>query len=141
MASQAKRQIAVFYCQNTPGSGEQERQSLEKRYGDRLRLYPVPCTGRVEPLHLLKALEGFADAVYVIACPEGACRYFEGNRWAGKRVERTRTIISSIGLEEERVAIVRRDLLDERPLGALAEECIAASRQLRPSPVHNRAIS
>lgn len=141
MTGQAGRHIAIFYCQNTPGSSEQERQSLEKTYGHRLRLYPVPCSGRVEPLHLLKALEEFADAVYVIACPEGACHYFEGNRWAGKRVERTRTIISSIGLEEERAAIIHRDLFDKRPLSALAEECIAASGQLKPSPVHDRTIT
>lgn len=140
MAGQAGRHIAVFYCQNTPGSSEQERQSLEKTYGHRLRLYPVPCSGRVEPLHLLKALEEFADAVYVIACPEGACHYFEGNRWAGKRVERTRTIISSIGLEEERVGIVTRSLPDERPLLAFVDDLVALSMALRPSPVHNRAV-
>ena len=73
-----ERTLALFYCQNVPGSGETERQDLELRYGKSLRLFPIPCSGRLEPLHLLRALEDFADAAYVVTCPEGLCRYFEG---------------------------------------------------------------
>ena len=82
-----KQTLALFYCQNTPESGEKDRQALEEEYGGRLKLFPLPCGGRLEPLHLLRALEEFADAVYVITCPEGACRYFEGNLRARKRAE------------------------------------------------------
>jgi len=32
----------------------------------------------------LKALEKFADAAFIITCPEGACRYFEGNHRANR---------------------------------------------------------
>ncbi len=84
MAQAGKRTLALFYCQNTPESGEAQRQALEKKYASSLRLFPIPCSGRLDPLHLLKALEEFADAAYVIACPEGACRYFEGNTRATK---------------------------------------------------------
>ncbi|MBN1849704.1 MAG: hydrogenase iron-sulfur subunit [Deltaproteobacteria bacterium] len=98
--------LAIFYCQNIPGGDEGSRQELESHYGESIRLFPIPCGGRLEPLHLLKALETFADAAFVIACPEGACRYFEGNRRAKKRVERTQAIIESIGLEKERLGIL-----------------------------------
>ena len=76
--------LALFYCQNVPESGESERQALEKEYGRNIRLFPIPCSGRLEPFHLLRALEEFADAAYLITCPEGACRYFEGNKRAKK---------------------------------------------------------
>ncbi|MCU0596455.1 MAG: hydrogenase iron-sulfur subunit, partial [Desulfobacterota bacterium] len=78
MPKAGKPTLALFYCQNTPESGEAVRQTLEKKYASSLRLFPIPCSGRLDPLHLMKALEEFADAAYVIACPEGACRYFEG---------------------------------------------------------------
>jgi len=132
--------LALFYCQNTPVSGEQERQYLEEKYGKSLRLFPIPCSGRLEPLHLLKALEEFADAVYVIACPEGTCRYFEGNRRASKRVERTRAIISGIGLEEGRIGIIIRSKENGKSLETLSKEILDHISKIPPSPVFQKVI-
>jgi F420-non-reducing hydrogenase iron-sulfur subunit len=135
MKQKRKFTLAVFYCQNTPGSAEKERQALEKEYGTSLRLFPLPCSGRMEPLHLLKALEEFADAAYLFTCPEGTCRYFEGNARAAKRVGRTREILSAIGLEAERVGIVIRTKDDPKPLAGLVAETMTEVRKLGPSPV------
>ena len=130
-----KRTLALFYCQNTPESGEAQRQALETKYASRLKLFPIPCSGRLDPLHLLKALEEFADAAYVIACPEGACRYFEGNLRATKRVGMTARTIAQIGLEKERVGIVANSRENPKPLAELAEEILDRTGELRPSPV------
>jgi coenzyme F420-reducing hydrogenase delta subunit len=138
MTKEQHSTLALFYCQNTPKSNEEERQSLEERYGNSLRLFPIPCSGRLEPLHLLRALEEFADVAYVITCPEGACRYFEGNRRARKRVERTQSIISSIGLEEERVGIVIGSKDEVKSLSEMAREIVERITQLGPSPVLHR---
>jgi len=138
IAQAKKRTLALFYCQNTPESGEAERQALEKKYAFRLRLFPIPCSGRLDPLHLLKALEEFADAAYVIACPEGACRYFEGNLRATKRVDMTARTIAQIGLEKERVGIVANSKENPRTLAKLAEEILDRTGELRPSPVMER---
>ena len=51
--------LALFYCQNVPGSSEKERQDLEKKFGKSIRLFPIPCSGRLDSIHLLKALEEF----------------------------------------------------------------------------------
>jgi coenzyme F420-reducing hydrogenase delta subunit len=131
--------LALFYCQNTPGSTEKERQALEEKYGTSLRLFPIPCSGRLDLLHLLRTLEEFADNAYLITCPEGACRYFEGNRRAKKRVERTQQIIGGIGLEKERVGLIVRSKEDRRPLATLAEEIVDLTSKLGPSPVHKKA--
>jgi len=138
VARDKTRTLALFYCQNTPESDDAQRQALEKRYASRLRLFPIPCSGRLDPLHLLKALEEFADAAYVIACPEGACRYFEGNLRARKRVERTAETIAQIGIEKERVGIVANSKENPKPLATLAEEILARTSGLRPSPVLER---
>jgi len=132
--------LALFYCQGTPQSSEHDRQSLEERYGKAIRLFPIPCSGRLEPLHLLRALEEFADAVYLITCPDGTCRYFDGNRRARKRIERTRFIIASIGLEEERVGILVRSKDDRRVLVDLVQEIMDRVEGVAPSPVLNQAV-
>ena len=127
--------LALFYCQNVPGSSEKERQALEKKYDKCIRLFPIPCSGRLEPVHLLKALEIFADVAYVITCPKGACRYFEGNHRAEKRVERARDVISSIGLETERIGIIVGSKDAPKALGERIEEIFSRTSQLSPSPV------
>jgi F420-non-reducing hydrogenase iron-sulfur subunit len=135
-----KRQftLALFYCQNIPESSLPERQALEEAYGPSLKLFPIPCTGRLEPLHLLRALEEFADAAYVIACPGGACRYFEGNLRARKRVGVAGDLISAIGLERERVGLVANEDGDPKPLATLAREVMDRVALLEPSPVLNK---
>ncbi|MFA4915932.1 MAG: hydrogenase iron-sulfur subunit [Syntrophales bacterium] len=139
MPEKYKQTLALFYCQNVPESDEANRQLLEKEYGKQIRLFPLPCSGRLEPFHLLRALEEFADAAYLIACPEGACRYFEGNKRAQKRVQRTREIISGIGLEKERVGIVIRSADNPRTLAELAWEILEKISGIDPSPVLKRA--
>jgi coenzyme F420-reducing hydrogenase delta subunit len=130
--------LALFYCQNVPESGEGERQALEEKYGSSLRLFPIPCSGRLEPIHLLRALEEFADAAYVITCPEGACRYFEGNVRAQKRLERTKDTIGQIGLERERLGMVMNTKGIPRGLGTIAGEILDRISSLAPSPVFTR---
>jgi len=127
--------IAVFYCQNTPGADKDAIQDLEQRYGNRLRLYPIPCGGRLEPVHLLKALEAFADSAYLIACPDGACKYFEGNIRAIKRVSKTQKLIQSIGLESERVGMVIRGADDNKNLSQFVEDLLKKASDLAPSRV------
>jgi len=141
MADEKKPVLALFYCQNIPESGEQERKALEKQYGRTVRFFPVPCSGRVEPLHFLRALEEFADAAYLVTCPEGACRYFEGNRRARKRVERARTIIAGIGLEEERIGIVVTSKEERKGLAALAQEIMQRIQALPLSPVFKQVAN
>lgn len=138
MTDSIKRSLALFYCRNVPESGEDVRQAIEKAYGEQIRLFPLPCSGRLEPVHLLRALEEVADAAYLITCPEGACRYFEGNRRARKRVERTRQILSAIGLEPERAGIVVGSKDAPKTLSQLAEEIYDAVCQMGPSPALKR---
>jgi len=138
MPDNSKPVLALFYCRNSvDGGGERERRFLEKRYTHRLRLFPIPCSGRVEPVHLLRALEEFADAAYVITCPEGACRNFEGNLRAKKRVERAREIIESIGLEKERIGLVVSPQETTASLMGQTEKLMEALTRLGPSPVLN----
>jgi len=135
MTNERKGTLAIFYCQNVPESNLQDRQSLEKKYGSNNRLFPIACSGRLEPLHLLKALEEFADAAYVITCPAGSCKYFEGNKRALKRVERARSLIKDIGLEPERLGIVMGDKGELKSLTVQAEEIMKQVSELGPSPV------
>jgi len=139
MTDERKPVLALFYCQRIPESDESIRHELEEKFKGSVRLFPLPCSGRMESLHLLRALEEFADAAYIITCPDGACRYFEGNRRAKKRVEMAQDILEVIGLERERTGIVINDKIDLKTLSFLAEEIYDRTKQLGPSPVHTKS--
>lgn len=139
MGRERSFRLALFYCKNTPGSTEEERQQLEKEYGGSLRLFPLPCGGRMEPLHLMKSLEEFADGAYLITCPEGSCRYFEGNARAAKRVDRTGEVLASIGLEKERVGTVANSKENPMTLSFLAARIMEKVAPLGTSPVRGAA--
>jgi coenzyme F420-reducing hydrogenase delta subunit len=127
--------ITVFFCQQLDANQDINRRVLEKELGPRIRFFPLPCSGRIEPLHLLSALESGADMVYLVTCPEGVCRYQEGNVRARKRLMYAQKLIEEIGLERERIELVvttDKDLLtiDELTRGLILREAI-----VDPSPV------
>jgi coenzyme F420-reducing hydrogenase delta subunit len=128
--------LALFYCRNISEWSEADRLYLEDKYGESLRLYDIPCCGSIETLHLLQALEEFADVSCVIVCTDRACRYFEESRRAKKRVERAQWIIESIGLEKERIGIMVKSKDDTRPLARIAEEVLEWAMKLGPSRIH-----
>ena len=138
MKKEAVRTLAIFYCQNVPESGEEVRQSLEDRYGKSIRLFPMPCSGRIDVVHLLRALEEFADAVYVITCPEGACKYLEGNKRIKKRIEKAKSIIESIGLEKERLNLITPAAADDKfSLSSFSGEIMETAMAFPASPVRS----
>ncbi|MFH1489258.1 MAG: hydrogenase iron-sulfur subunit [Pseudomonadota bacterium] len=68
-----------------------------------LRLLEIPCAGRIDPDHLLKAFRVGADGVMVLGCHRDSCKSFNGNELAESRVESMKAYLSDAGLEEERL--------------------------------------
>ena len=96
----------IFFCQRIDPNQDASRRSLEKELGLKIKFIPLPCSGRLDVLHLLKALEAGAGKVYVVACPEGSCRYGQGNIRAKKRIAFAQERISEIGLAPDTVELV-----------------------------------
>jgi coenzyme F420-reducing hydrogenase delta subunit len=74
-----------------------------RQYDTCVRLIRVPCTGRVDGIHILKALEDGADAVFVLGCLEKNCYYDTGSIEGRKRVDYVKSMLSQVGIEPERV--------------------------------------
>jgi len=127
--------ITIFFCQQLDADQDKNRRSLEKDLGSRIRFFPLPCSGRIDPLHLLRALESGADMVYLITCPEGACRYREGNLRAWKRVRYARKLIEEIGLEGARIELITGTAATLGGIDAIARELLAREAVVGVSPV------
>lgn len=99
------------------------------------RIIRVPCTGKVDIIHILRAFEKGADGVYVVGCMEGDCHFNEGNFRARKRVEQAALILDKVGIQKERVKMYNLSS-GEGPLFAkYSIEMDDIIRKLGPSPI------
>ena len=127
--------IAVFFCQRFDEKQDVNRRSVERELGKRIRFFPLPCGGRIDSLHLMRALESGADKVYLVTCPEGACRYREGNSRATKRLAYTQGLIKEIGLEPERLELIKTHGSSTLTIDRLARELLDRDDTVGPSPI------
>jgi coenzyme F420-reducing hydrogenase delta subunit len=67
-----------------------------------LRIVRVPCSGRVDPLFVVKALLSGADGVLVSGCHPRDCHYSEGNFYARRRLEMLKRFLPFIGIDDRR---------------------------------------
>jgi coenzyme F420-reducing hydrogenase delta subunit len=61
------------------------------------------CSGRINPLFIIKSLQEGADGVLISGCHPGDCHYSEGNFFARRRFAVIRSLLKYIGIEPERV--------------------------------------
>ena len=99
------------------------------------RIIRVPCTGKVDIIHILRAFEKGADGVYVVGCMEGDCHFNEGNFRARKRVEQAAKVLDMIGVGGDRVRMYNLSS-GEGPLFAqYSTEMVNRVREMGPSPI------
>jgi F420-non-reducing hydrogenase iron-sulfur subunit len=67
----------------------------------------VPCTGRLQPEHVLKAFEVGADVVCVIGCEQDNCHTLEGSHRCARRVDYVRGLLDQIGIGRDRLWLFR----------------------------------
>ena len=104
-------------------------------YPPNVKIIKVPCTGRVDVIHILKALEDGADGVMVAGCMEGDCHYKSGNLRARKRVTYVQHILEQIGFGAERVAMYNLSAGMGVRFAEIAREITEKVKELGPNPI------
>jgi coenzyme F420-reducing hydrogenase delta subunit len=112
---------------------------MRLQYPPEIKIILMPCTGRVDILHLLKAFEGGADAVFVAGCLEGECHYLMGNIRAKKRVNKLKKDFTQLGLEPERLEMFNLSSSEGPRFQAIAKEMAERAFGLGPSPLKREA--
>jgi coenzyme F420-reducing hydrogenase delta subunit len=110
-------------------------------YPSSVKIIQVPCSSRVDILHLLRALEDGADGVYVAGCLEGECHFLTGNYKAKRRVQYVKKVLEEIGIEPERVEMFNLSAGEGPRFSEIAWEMFDRIKELGPSPVKNAELS
>ena len=97
MEAQFKPKITVFHCINTFLDGDNLPLAESQNFS--IKSLKLPCSSMIKDVYLLRAFEAGADAVLVFVCPQGQCRYVEGNIRAGKRVQFVKKLLDEIEID------------------------------------------
>lgn len=131
--------IVAFCCHFCAYAAADLAGALRVQSPPSVRVVKLPCTGKVDVLLLLRALEHGADGVMVAGCLEGDCHYQRGNLHARQRVERVQQLIAQIGLEPERVRMFNMSSGMGQAWADAVAEMDAQIRALGPSPLRPSA--
>lgn len=107
---------------------------MRLNYPAQVRIIRVPCTGKVDILHILRAFEKGADGVYLVGCMEGSCFYEQGNFKARKRVEQARRLLEQVGTGGERVQMYNLTSGEAPKFAQFAREMTERIKALGPNP-------
>lgn len=108
---------------------------MRLQYPSTIKIVSLPCTGKVDIIHLLKAFEKGADGVCIVGCLEGECRFTKGNLMARKRVEQTQKILEAVGIGGERVRMYNLSSSEAPRFVAIAKEMTEKISALGPNPI------
>ncbi|MBE0534219.1 MAG: hydrogenase iron-sulfur subunit [Phycisphaerae bacterium] len=125
--------IVAFCCNFCAFAAADLAGAMRLQYPPNVRIVRLPCTGKVDALHLLKAFESGADGVFVAGCMEGECHFLEGNLRARKRVAYVKRLIAEVGLEPERVEMFNLSSAMGGRFAEIAEEMTARVKRLGPT--------
>lgn len=94
--------IIAFLCNWCSYAGADLAGVSRFQYPPFVRVIRVPCSGRINPLFILKALYEGADGVLVSGCHPGDCHYQSGNYFARRRLEVFKKLLEFLGLNPAR---------------------------------------
>lgn len=128
-------QIVAFCCHYCAYTAADMAGSQRISYPPNVKIIRVPCTGKVDAIHLMKAFEEGADGVYVAGCLTGDCHFKNGNTRAQARVRFVQTYLEQIGWEKDRLAMINMSAGMGEAFARTAEDFTRVIRELGPSPV------
>jgi len=94
--------ITAFLCNWCSYAGADLAGQSRLEYPPNVRIIRVPCSGRVNPLFVIKSLMQGADGVLISGCHTGDCHYSEGNFYARRRFTILKKLLEYLGIDPRR---------------------------------------
>jgi coenzyme F420-reducing hydrogenase delta subunit len=125
--------IVAFLCNWCSYAGADLAGVSRMQYAPDIRVIRVPCSGRVNPLYILSALNRGADAVLVSGCHPGDCHYISGNLVARRKFSMLKNFLEHVGIEPERVQFSWVSASEGARFAALVEKVVEDVKRIGPS--------
>ena len=127
--------IIGFTCNWCTYAGADLAGTSKIQYPTNIRIIRVMCTGRIEPEFLLDALKLGADGILIGGCHLGDCHYQEGNYKTELRVRLVKSLLTSLGIEPERVRLEWISASEGQKFAETVQSFVDEIRELGPNPL------
>ena len=94
--------ILALVCRWCTYAGADLAGGSRLKYPSNVRVVRVPCSCRIDPKLVLKALEQDVDGVLISGCHPGDCHYTEGNYYSRRRMMMLRKLLDFTGIDPRR---------------------------------------
>ena len=136
--SEFEPKIVAYCCNFCAFAAADLAGAMRLQYPPSVRIIRLPCTGKVDAIHLMKAFEEGADGVFVAGCLEGQCHYLEGNLRAKKRVAYVKRLLAEVDIEPERVEMFNLSSAMGGRFAEIVEEMTQRIKELGPADAERR---
>jgi F420-non-reducing hydrogenase iron-sulfur subunit len=97
--------IVGFLCKWCAYTGADLAGTSRIKYPPNVTPIRVMCSGRVDPVLVMKALSSGADGVLIAGCHPGDCHYTSGNVKTIRRFKLLQKMLDQFGIERDRVRL------------------------------------
>jgi len=125
--------IVAFLCNWCSYAGADLAGVSRIQYSTNIRIIRVPCSGRVNPFYIIKALQNGVDGVLVSGCHPGDCHYISGNYYARRKFALLKRYLEHLGIEPERVQFSWVSASEGGRFAQVVEKVVNDVRKLGPT--------
>ncbi len=133
--SEFEPKVVGFLCNWCSYAGADLAGTSRLRYPQNVRILRVPCSGRVDPLLVVKAFQDGADGVMVLGCHPGDCHYQQGNYLAQRRYALMHRLLEFVGVETDRLSVDWVSASEGKKFADVVTAFTERLRALGPSPI------
>lgn len=131
--SEHEPKIVAYCCNYCAFAAADLAGATRIQYPPNVLIIRLPCTGKVDALHILKAFEDGADGVFVAGCLEGQCHFLEGNTRAKKKVAYVKKLLAEVQIEPDRLEMFNLSSAMGGRFAEIVEEMTDRVRDLGPT--------
>lgn len=94
-------EIIGFACSYCTFKASEMAGSLRLKYPDGVKLIQVPCSSRVDPAFVIKAIFEGADGVFVAGCHPGDCHFIKGNFYTRRKIAALKEMFDVFAMKDK----------------------------------------
>ncbi len=94
-------EIVGFACSYCTFKASEMAGSLRMKYPDGVKLIQVPCSSRVDPAFVIKAIFEGADGVFVAGCHPGDCHFIKGNYYTRRKIAALKEMFDAFSMKDK----------------------------------------
>jgi len=124
--------ILAFLCNWCSYAGADLAGVSRIQYPPNVRVIRVPCSSRINPFFIVKALQQGIDGVLVAGCHPGDCHYISGNYIARRKFAIIKNFLEYIGIEKDRVQFAWISATEGAKFAQVVKEVTGKVKRLGP---------